>query len=113
MSAWVIALGLSAAYLMNQNMKFKAHLSAATKSFNTAAEPANPLASETIRDAQRTIPPADQYQDMNLQDLATADVRTIQGARDLAAEEVVRYENLPPAMPPIEGVFLHYDNRGI
>lgn len=112
MSAWVIALGLGAGYLMNKNAKVQHRLESAVKKVNDEVERADPgPATEEIRTVQRTIPAADRNQDINIQDLTRADVQAIQKERDAAANAVVMYES--PVIPQIEGVYLHYDNRGI
>ena len=65
MSVWVIGLGLAAGFLINKNLTMDHRIKDATKKYNEAAQ------SETqeIRKVQSTVPLADKYQDMNLQDL--------------------------------------------
>jgi hypothetical protein len=48
---------------------------------------------------------------MNVQDLDRSGVNTIVKAREDAAMEVQSYEN-SQALPPIEGVYLHFE-RGL
>ena len=110
MSAWIIALGLSAGFLINKNLKFQEKLNQQTKIHQEQAEPANPgPTTERIRKVQRTVPDADKYQDMNLQDLDRRDVQQITSAREKAHQEVAAFEAGPP---PIEGGWLNFSDRG-
>jgi hypothetical protein len=111
MSAWVIALGLASGYLMQKRLQVASRLEEATKQFNEAAEPDN-LPSEEIRAVQRTVPDSEKYEGLNMQDLTRYQVDGLVGARQAAATAVVQYENAQ-GLPPIEGVYLHYDNHGI
>ena len=54
---------------------------------------------------------ADQYQDLNMQDLGRQEVKAITAAREGAAAAVQRYE--APVLPEIEGVYLQFDNHGV
>jgi len=110
MSAWVIALGLSAGYLMNKNSQITTKLEAAAKEFNSAAKPDVNNPSEEIRQVQRTIPDSERYQDLNMQDLTRTDVKQILKTRDSAHEQVAAYE---ASTYPIEGVYLNFDNHGV
>jgi len=112
MSAWLIGLSLSAAYLVQKNAQMRSRLEDATVQFNADAEPAKGLKSEEIRNVQRTIPDADKYQDMNIQDLSRADVNTLVKQREQAAQDVVEYENAG-GLPPIEGVYLTFERNGV
>ena len=49
---------------------------------------------------------------MNVQDLSREDVNAIARRREQAAEEVTTYENAV-SLPPIEGVYLHFDRHGV
>ena len=111
MSAWVIALGLAAGYLMQKRMQVANRLEEATKQFNQAAEP-DTLPSEEIRAVQRAIPDSERFDALNMQDLTRQQVDELAAARQAAATKVVQYEN-SQGLPPIEGVYLHYDNHGI
>ena len=113
MSIWLITLGLAAGYLMQKNTQHVNQLDQAKRDFNSAAEPANPgPRSDEIRTVQRAIPAADRNESLNVQDLTTQDARQIRAHRDEAAQQVVSYENAF-VTPPIEGVYLHYDNHGV
>ena len=110
MSAWVIALGLSAGYLINKNLKMTEKIEQMAKVHHDQAKPANPgPETETIRQVQRTVPVGDKYQDMNLQDLGTKDVQSLTKSAQRIPEEVARFEQGPP---PIEGVWLNPFDRG-
>ena len=57
MSAWVIALGLSAGYLVNKNLQMTERLEQQVKVHQEEAKPADPgPTSEAIRTVQRTVP---------------------------------------------------------
>lgn len=109
MSAWVVALGLSAGYLINKNLVMGSRLAESITTFNSAAKPATdgPPTRE-IRRVQRTLPDADKYQDMNLQDLASNDVKELTQVQAAAHQAVSAYESFE-ASPQIEGVYLHFD----
>lgn len=111
MSAWVIALGLSAGYLVNKNLKMAERLEQAVQVHHEQAKPADPgPATDTIRKVQRTVPASDRYQDMNLQDLSASDVKGLTQAREQAHQEVAAFEQGPP---PIQGVYLNVHDRGV
>ena len=111
MSAWVIALGLSAGYLINKQLRFTEKLDETIKTYNEAAKPAEPgPTTERIRKVQRTVPSADKYQDMNLQDIDSARVNELTTERERAHQQVAAFEAGPP---PIQGVWLNYGDRGI
>lgn len=105
MSAWVIALGLSAGYLINKNVTLKTRLQAVAQEANHGVGPATdgpPV--QTIRKVQRTVPDADKYEEINRQDLKPKDQEKILEARSAKAQEVRQYE--APKLPEIEGVYL-------
>ena len=105
MSAWVIALGLSAGYLINKNLTMKHKLEERMTTYQQNAQPATdgpPTA--VIRDVQRNVPDADRFQDMNVQDLPPKDIKKLESARDAQAAEVRKFEM--PSVPEIEGVWL-------
>lgn len=110
-SLWLIGLGLAAGYLMQKKQNIAGRLDQAAKTFNEAAEPADGLATDDIRKVQRTVPEADVSESMNLQDLTRGDAQKIRQAQTDAAMQVVQYESVGP--PPIEGVYLHFDNHGV
>jgi hypothetical protein len=111
MSAWVIALGLGAGYLINKNLSMRSRLAESVETFQRQADPANPgPETEEIRQVQATVPDADRYQDMNLQDLSRKDVQGLVKAREQAFREVAAYEQ---GAPPIQGVYLSYDRHGV
>ena len=111
MSAWVIALGLSAGYLVNKNLQMTERLEQQVKVHQEEAKPADPgPTSEAIRTVQRTVPDADKYQDMNMQDLDKERVKLITTERERAHQRVVQFEEGPPQ---IQGVWLNYGDRGV
>lgn len=111
MSAWILALGVSAGYLINKNFQMNARLKEGVKVFEESAKPADPgPESKEIRKVQRTVPDADKYESMNLQDLSREDVNYLQDARARDFNEVVAYES---GVPPIQGVYLTFDNHGV
>ena len=97
---------------MQKNQAVQNRLQEAVKEFHEEAKPAKGLKSSDIRHVQRTVPDADKYQDMNVQDLSREDVNAIARRREQAAEEVTTYENAV-SLPPIEGVYLHFDRHGV
>ena len=110
MSAWVIALGLSAGYLINKKLQMTEKLDEQIKVHHDKAKPATPgPTTEAIRDVQRTVPDADKYQDMNLQDISSERVNELTKSRERAHQEVAAYEAGPP---PIQGVWLNLGDRG-
>lgn len=109
MSAWVIALGLSAGYLINKQLHMTQRLDEKIKEHHSRAQPATPLATEEIRKVQRTVPDSEKYQDMNVQELPTAEIKKLTTAREAAHQEVAAYEAGPP---PIQGVWLNFGDRG-
>ena len=110
MSAWVIALGLSAGYLINKNLKMTERLEQQVKVVNEQSKPSTSgLESEEIRDVQRKVPDADKYADMNIQDLSRERVALLTSARESAHAQAVEFERGPP---PIEGVWLNLSDRG-
>ena len=106
MSAWVIALGLSAGYLINKQMQISQRLEEVMHEHNTHTTAATPSAE--IRRVQRTVPDGVKYQDMNVTELPPAEVRKLVAAREAAHQEVAQYES----GPPIQGVWLNFGDRG-
>ena len=111
MSAWMIALGLSAGYLINKNLTMTARIPENVAVHQSAAKPATDgPPTQEIRKVQRTIPLSDRYQDMNLQDLPKRQADALAQNQDDAHREVAQYE--APVIPEIQGVYLHFD-RGV
>ena len=110
---WLIGLGLAAGYLMQKNQSTSGALGQAQAKFNSAAAPANPgPKTEEIRQVQRSLPAADRNESLNMQDLTAQDAQSLRAEREAAAEKVVSFENAFVG-PPIQGVYLHYDNHGV
>lgn len=110
MSAWVIALGLSAGYLMNKQLQLGQRLEEKIHEHHSRAQPANPgPKTEEIRNVQRQVPDAVKYQDMNVTQLPTERVNELVAKREALHQEMVAYEAGPP---PIEGVWLNVGDRG-
>ena len=104
---WLLGLGAAATYLMRQN----AEVDEMKTAVNNTAIPAEPgPETQAIRNVQRRIPDADLNEDINMQDLGAQDVKRIKQERERAAQEVAAYESGPP---PIQGVYLHFDNHGV
>lgn len=111
MSAWIVALGLSAGYLVNKKLMMKERLEETVKVYQEAAKPANPgPTTEAIRNVQRKAPEAEKYVDMNLNDIDGARVKQLTEAHAKAQREVMVYEAGPP---PIQGVYLNLLDRGV
>ena len=110
MSAWVIALGLSAGYLINKKLQLSQRLEEQVAAHHSSAQPANPgPRSEEIRNVQRTVPDSERYQDINVNELPPREVQKLTDAREAAHQEVAQYERGPP---PIQGVWLNVADRG-
>ena len=112
MSLWTIGLGLSAGYLISKNMSMHTKLQDTITQFQEQAEEASPgPATSEIRGVQATVPPGDIYQDLNLQDLSGKEAQWHVDNVAAHKKEVMRYESSAP--PPIEGVYLTFDNFGV
>ena len=109
MSAWVVALGLSAGYLINKQLQISQRLDESVQVFQSKAQPAEGLGTEEIRQVQRTVPDAVKYQDINVSGLPPAEVRKLTEVQERAHQEVAAYESGPP---PIQGVWLNFGDRG-
>ena len=109
-SAWVLALGISAGYLINKNLQMtqaiEQTVAAAPKA--KAADPGP--STEAIRNVQRTVPAADRYQDMNVQDLTKRQMDSLAEGQAGAAAKVAEWETGPA---PIQGVYLNLSDRGV
>ena len=109
-SAWVLALGISAGYLINKNLQMGQAIEQVVKAAPTA-KPATPGPStEAIRNVQRTVPAADRYQDMNVQDLTKRQMDSLAEGQAGAAAKVAEWEAGPA---PIQGVYLNLSDRGV
>lgn len=109
MSAWLVLLGVSAAYLIHKNMQHGAMLDEAMQEFNSAAKPADGLQTEQIRAAQRTVDAGTVNGDINVPQLPIDDTRALIKAQNSAAQVVSSYEG-PPI--EIEGFYLMKENTG-
>lgn len=110
MSAWVIALALSAGYLINRQLSVKQGLQERMAEFNSHAKPAKPgPETEEIRKVQATVPDAEKYLDINVSELPRAEVKKLTAAREAAHQEVAAYEAGPA---PFQGVYLNMNDRG-
>ena len=110
MSAWLIALGLSAGYLINKQMQMAQKLDEKVLEHHSAAAAARPgPATEEIRKVQRTVPDSEKYLDMNVTELPPERIRALQAAREEASAEVAEFEQGPA---PIQGVWLNLGDRG-
>jgi hypothetical protein len=90
-SAWVLALGISAGYLINKNLQMG-------------------QAIEQVVKAARTVPAADRYQDMNVQDLTKRQMDALAEGQAAQASTVAAWEAGPA---PIQGVYLNLSDRGV
>ena len=98
---------------MQKNVQMRTRLEAVAQRVNAEAKPETvPPSSEAIRAVQQTIPDSDRYAEMNIQDLGRKDVDHLVNERERAAGDVVTYENAG-GLPPIEGVYLHFDRGGV
>ena len=108
MSAWLLALGLSAGYLMQKNQQVQSQLQQSIKEFNTReAAAAKYLTTEAIRGVQANLPDADKYQDMNIKDLPREDVNKLTEQHASSRVEVQNYESLSAPQQKIQGVYFH------
>ena len=112
MSAWVIALALSAGYLVQKNFKMNSRLEEAVQEFQEGNR-GKEGETAAIRKVQRTVPDSEKFDSMNVQDLTRKEAQELGRARQAARDEVARFESPEPTMPEIQGVYLHFDNRGV
>ena len=96
MSAWVLALGLSAGYLVHKRFQFAEKLDEVIKKADGPVD--------EIRRVQRTVPDADKYQDINVSDQTAGEVRKLTEAREKQHQVVAKFEEGPA---PIQGVWLN------
>lgn len=111
MSAWVLGLALSAGYLINKNMIINSTLQESITAYNSAAQPATPLASAEVRQRQRELPASEKYGEINLKQ-NRKDVDALVEARDGTIKEVAEYED-PLHGGPIQGVLFVPDSFGV
>jgi hypothetical protein len=109
MSAWVVALGLSAGYLINKQLQMTQQLDEQIHEFQSEAKPADPLPTSQIRKVQRTVPDGVRFADINVSELPPQEVQKLTKARDESFQEVAQYE---AGQGPIQGVWLNYGDRG-
>ena len=110
MSAWLLALGLSAGYLMTKKVTMGQALDEQVKKQNESVEPErNGPSSEAIRNVQRTVPAADRYQDMNVQDLTKKEMDGLAAGQMQQRERVAEFE---AGLQPMQGVYLNLCDRG-
>jgi hypothetical protein len=103
-AVWLVALGLSAGYLINRKTQIRNRLEEAAAEFEGQAGPANPgPTSEQLRKVQRTVPVGDRFQDLNLQDLSASDVKKIDSEHQAQSDAAMSWEE---GVAPIEGVYL-------
>ena len=108
MSAWVIALGLAAGYLINKNMVISGRLDQAISEFNSAAKPSTSgVTSAEVRTAWKRTDHV-KYGDMN-SDLPRKEMDTLAAGEEKAAQEVQQFDG----QDTIHGVMLHYDRLGV
>ena len=119
MSAWIIALALSAGYLINKNVQIKDQLEQASTKYNRSAEPAEPgPTSDEIRSQQSnkdlaTGRSGGKYDDFNQgTGSSRSQMNQVLAAQDAAAQVVQEYESRA-AIPEIQGVMMIRDNYGI
>ena len=114
--AWVIALGLSAGYLINKQMQISQRVSESVKAYEheRALPPMAPThpagiipTTSGIRKLQGTVEPAVVYDDINNTELNKTEVSKLLDARESAADEVERFETQPGYR--VQGVLLNYD----
>ena len=110
MSAWLVALGLGAGYLVNKNMIFRTQLENSVSEYQNAAEPATGgVTSAEVRKAHKRIDHV-LYGDYNAE-LPRKDVDAISKQQASAASAVQQFDSEQPSV--IQGVLLHYDHLGV
>ena len=104
MSAWVVALGLAAGYLINKNMVIKGQLEQSVVEHNSAARPsASGVTSSEVRAAWKSLDGV-KYGDMNT-DLPKTQMDSIAASAMAAAGEVAQFD-AAVHFPRIQGVLL-------
>ena len=112
MSAWVIALGLGAGYLINKNVLITNQLAESVEKFNSAAKPATGgVTSAEVRAAHKRTDHV-KYGDMST-DLSRQQMDALHQKRLAAASEAEQFDSgsSPPAV--IHGVMLQFDRLGV
>ena len=108
MSAWVIALGLSAGYLINKNAAIKTQIETAAEKPHAAAKPATDgVTSAEVRSAYKSTQHVT-YGDMNT-DLPKQEMDQLAAGARRQAQEVSSFDG----EAPIQGVLLHFDHLGV
>ena len=111
MSAWVVALGLGAGYLINKNTIIQDKLAESVAAFNSSAKPATGgVTSSEVRDAYKRTDFV-KYGDMNA-DLPKKQMDALLEKERVRESDVERFDAGPPA-PQIQGVMLTYDRLGV
>ena len=111
MSAWVIALGLAAGYLMNKNTAIASRLDNSVSEFQGASKPATDgVTSQEVRNAYKRTDHVT-YGDFN-EELPKTEMNSVVAAQKRAADAVEAYDSA--AVVQIEGVMLQYgDQTGV
>ena len=95
MSAWVLALGLSAGYLVRQNLAMQKRLEIASAQVEECNKSE---ATQEIRRVKKTIPPSDRFSEMNEQ-LPQAEKQMLQRGQESALEPSSPTMNTAPPGP--------------
>ena len=106
MSAWVVFVGLGAAYLINKQLQMQSVLQEAINE----EEHAQHQDVTEIKKAQARYPEDERFLNMNRRDLSRKDTQFLVDEWDRAKAEVQQYEAGPA---PIQGVFFVPDARGV
>jgi len=112
MSAWVVALGLGAGYLINKNTVIQDKLAESVERFNSAAKPATgSVTSKEVRDAYKRTDFV-KYGDMN-SDLPKGQMDCLLEKERRRESAVEAFDAGPTGPSKIEGVLLTYDRLGV
>ena len=113
MSVWMIALGLSAGYLINKKFQMEQLVDESVKEYVSHAKPANSQSdwaeTQEIRRVQRTVPDGVKFQDINVSELPPGEVKKLTALGETHHEQTALYEGGPG---PIQGVWLNFGDRG-
>ena len=111
MSAWVIALGLGAGYLINKNTVIQDKLAESVAAFNSGAKPATGgVTSSQVREAYKRTDFV-KYGDMNT-DLPREQQEHLAAKERARASDVEQFD-ADASLPQIQGVMLQYDRLGV
>ena len=111
MSVWVIALGLSAGYLINKNMVISKQLDDSVAEFNSAAKPATGgVTSAEVRNAHKRTDHV-KYGDMN-SELPKQEMDALVAGEVRAASAVEQFDQGQDGQQ-ILGVMMQYDRLGV